>query len=264
MATKTKLSRIEKRKRFEALFDRGGYVRFNRDENGRPVIDPETASEDDMLVWVTPPTPLQREMSVREAQAGRARMMIEARSSTESPSWLTVRGFISGLKTDDLIDYVLDLDEGEYLSQARRDVLQQKEWDDFNALRDAMRQYEEAGSPVGDPEWEPLLERDRSFGEQVSERADEIRDDAKAGYKHMPRAKVEERAVDRRIEQAGSAAFVSEYEEWMLFYSCRDDEDHTVLYFENKDEIKSLPSEVQKALADKLADFITDSSEAKN
>ncbi|HET6914971.1 MAG TPA: hypothetical protein VFH56_02665 [Acidimicrobiales bacterium] len=264
MATKSKLSRIEKRKRLEALFDRGAYVRFNADENGRPVIDPESESDTDMKIWVGPPSPLQREMAVREAQAQRARMMIEARNSEDSVSWLTIRSFIAGLNTDDLIEYVLDLDEGEFMSQARREVLQQKEWDDFNSLRDAMRQYDEAGAPVDDPEWEPLLARDREFGKQVNERADQIREDAKDGYKHMPRNKTEDKAIDKRIEQAGSAAFVNAYEEWMLFYSCRDDEDHSILYFENKDQIKALPQVVQDALATKLAGFITEASEAKN
>lgn len=264
MATKSKLSRIQKRERLEKLFDRGAYVRVNADTDGRPVVNPDNQSESDMLFWVAPPSPLQREMAVREAQAMRARMMIEARNNPDSPSWSTVRAFIASLSNDDLIEYVLDLDEGDYLSQARREVLQQEEWDDFNALRDSMRQYEEAGSPVGDPEWEPLLKRDEDFGRQVNERADEIRDDARDGYKHMPRSKVEEKAVDKRIEQAGSAAFVGAYEEWMLFYSVRDDEDHSVLYFEAKDEIKSLPQEVQEGLAEKLASFIQDASEAKN
>lgn len=264
MATKSKLSRIEKRKRLEALFDRGAYVRFNADSDGRPIVDPEVESESDMKIWVGPPSPLQREMAVREAQANRARMMIEARNNTDSTAWLTIRSFIAQLGTDDLIEYVLDLDEGEYISQARRDILLQKEWEDFNQLRDAMRQYEEAGSPVGDPEWEPLLERDREFGKQVNDRADEIRDDAKEGYKLMPRVKIEEKAIDKRIEQAGSAAFVNAYEEWMLFYACRDDEDHSVQYFDGKDEIKALPQPVQDALALKLAGFITDASEAKN
>lgn len=265
MATKSKLTRIEKRKRLEALFDRGGYVPLNADSDGRPIIvGPEAESLDDMKIWVSPPSPLQREMAVREAQAHRARLMIEARKSEDSPSWLTIRAFIASLGTDELIDYVLNLDEGEYVSQARRDVLQQKDWDDFNALRDAMRQYEEAGSPADDPEWEPLLERDREFGRQVDARTDEIREDARDGYKLMPRAKVEEKAIDKRIEQAGSAAFVNAYEEWMLFYACRDDEDHSALYFESKDEIKSLPQEVQDALALKLTTFITNASEAKN
>lgn len=264
MATRSKLSRIEKRKRLDALFDRGAYVRFNSDADGRPVIEPETHDESDMLIWVAPPSPFQREMAVREAQASRARTMIDARDNEDSTTWVTIHNYIRQLTTNVLIDYVLDLDDTEYLTQARRDVLQQKDWEDFNALRDAMRAYEEAGSPVGDPEWESLLERDRKFGQQVLERAEEVKDDARAGYLHMPRGKVEEIALEKRIEQAGSAAFMSAYQEWLRFYACRDDEDHLALYFDAPDDIKKLPQPVQDALSAKLGEFITDSAEAKN
>lgn len=261
--TKKSLTRIEKRKRLETLFDRGSYVRFNADDEARPVVNPSEENESDVLIWVCPPSPLQREMAVREAQAGRALVMIDARDKDGSPQWLTVRGFVHGLKVDSLIDYVLDLDETEHLSQARRDVLVQKEWDDFNALRDAMRQYDEADNKDAD-EWKPLVARDLLFGEQVEKRLGEVREDARDGYRLMPRGKIEEKAIDKRIEQAGSAAFMGLYEEWMLFYSLRDDEDHQELYFEKVDEVKSLPAEVQVALAEKLATYISDLGEAKN
>lgn len=264
MATKTKLTRIDKRKRLEALFDRGAYVRFNSDEGNRPVINPEVESESDLRIWVAPPSPLQREMAVREAQAGRARVMIEARDEANSTTWLTIHNFVRGLSTDELITYIVDLDDSDYLTQARREVLLYPEWEDFNALRDAMRQYEESGANEDDEEWAPLLERDRVFGEQVMSRADELREDARAGYALMPREKLEENALEKRVEQAGSAAFMTQYEEWMLFYSCRDDEDHGALYFESLDDMKSLPVEVQGALAVRLTAFIQESSEAKN
>lgn len=257
------LTRLQKRKKLEALFDRGGYVRFNRDADGRPLINPEP-SDTDMLIWVGPPSPFQREMAVREAQAHRARVMLEARDDADSAAWVTIRSFIRSLNIDGLVDYILELDDQDFYTQARRDILQQKEWEDVNALRDAIRQYEEAGSPQGDPEWEPVLQRDREFTRQVIERAEELRDDARAGYLHMPRAELETKASEKRVEQAGSAAFMTSYEEWMMFYACRDDEDHSELYFESKDDVKKLPLTVQGALAEKLGEFIADAGEAKN
>lgn len=257
------MTRIEKRKRLDALFDRGAYVRFGSDGQGRPIVNPDAEDDADFVVWVSPPSPYQREMAVREAQAARARVLIEARDNDGSNEWLHVRGFVSALNTDTLIEYVLELDDGEYLSQARRDVLVQKEWDDFNSLRDAMRQYEESEDQDAE-EWKPLLERDERFGDQVSKRYTELRDDALAGYKLIPREKLVEKAVDARIEQAGSSAFLSAYEEWMLFYSLRDDEDHLALFFDSPRDVKSLPDEVQVALAGKLSSFISDQGEAKN
>jgi hypothetical protein len=259
-----KVTRIDKRKRLEALFERGDYVRFNADANGIPVVNPEPPSEDDMRVWVGPPTPLQREMAVREAQASRARAMLSARGKEGSQDWLTVNGFIQGLSMDALLDYVLDLDDTERVQEARRDVLKEDEWDDFNSLRDSMRQFEEAGSPYDDPEWQGLLERDVAFGDQVTARAAELRAAAREGYSMMPRVEVEKKALDKRIDQTGAAAFMSNYEEWMLFYACRDDEDHSILFFDTVSEMKSQPEMVQEALANRLALFIAESSEAKN
>jgi hypothetical protein len=259
-----KLTRIDKRKRLEALFERGDYVRFNADSNGTPVVNPDPPSDEDMRVWVGPPTPLQREMAIREAQASRARAMLAARSKEDSQDWLTVNGFIQSLSWDALLDYVLDLDEADRVQEARRDVLKEDEWDDFNALRDSMRQFDEAGSPYDDPEWQGLITRDTAFGEQVATRADELRAAAREGYSLMPRVEVEKKALDKRIDQTGAAAFMSSYEEWMLFYSCRDDEDHSMLFFDTVAELKSQPEAVQDALANRLALFISETSEAKN
>jgi hypothetical protein len=265
MSGRNPQARINKRKRLDALFDRGGYLTVGSDGAGRPVINPETTEGDDNVArfWVSPPSPLQREMAVREAQAARARAMIEARDSSGSAQWLTVRGFISGLDADGLINYVCELDEAEYLAEARRDVLIQPEWEDFSTLRDAMRQFEEADDPTAE-EWQPLIQRDKDFGDQVTVRYAELREDAMAGYKLMPREQLETKAIDRRIEQAGTSMFMAVYEEWMLYFAVRDDEDHQDLYFDSVNEIKALPMEVQEALAGKLASFITDVTEAKN
>jgi hypothetical protein len=264
VAAKSKLTRIEKRKRLEALFDRGEYVRFNRDSNGKAVIDPDPATDSDVKIWVAPPSPLQREMAIREAQATRSRIMLDARGKEDSQDWLTVQNFVQGLSQDALLDYALELDESTRLQQARREVLAEKEWEDFNALRDAMRQFEEAGSPMDDPEWQPLLARDLAFGEQIEARANELRIVDRESMSLMPRGKVEEKALEKRIDQAGSTAFMGAYEEWMLYYACRDDEDHSALFFETLAELKSLPTEVQDALVNQLASFITEATEAKN
>lgn len=263
MATKSKLTRIEKRKRLDALFDRGGYVRFGI-KDGAPVVNPETESDEDVRVWVGPPSPYQREMAIRDAQGIRARTVIEAKSKEDSNQWVTIRAFVAALSNEALADYLIELDDTDHIAQARRDTLLEKEWESFNELRDAMRKYEDAGSPVGDPEWEPLLEKNRRFADQVLARAEELEKDARDSFKLMPRNKLEEKAIEKRIEQAASAAFMGAYEEQMLFYSCRDDEDHKVLYFDDVTDMKSQHADIQNALRARLAETISEATEAKN
>lgn len=261
MGNASKLTSIQKRKRLEALYARGTYVRFGPDGVRKP---DEESTEDDVAVWVSPPSPLQREMAIREASAARNRATLEARRESNSDAAVNAQSFITAMSDDDLREYVLDLDEADRMSRARREVLLKKEWEDFNALRDAMRQFEEAGSPDDDPEWEPLLERDREFGNQVSDEYDRLRQGDEEGLRLIPRAEQEKRAFDKRVEQGASVVFMKHYEDNMLFYACRDDEDHTVLFFENIAEMRSMPLEVQEALSNTLADFIGDAGEAKN
>jgi hypothetical protein len=256
---------IQKRRRLMALYETGDIVRFGRNENGKPVVKTEGEPiDDDIAVWVSPPSPLQREMAVREAQASRARAMLEGRRKEESDQYLNAHAFLANLDFESLVDYALDAEENERMARARRDVLAEKDWADFNSLRDAMRQFEEAGEPWDDPEWKDLLDRDRLFGEQVHARGNEIREADQAGLLLQPREDLEKRALDKRIELAGTAVFMRVYEEWMLFYACRDDEDHSQLFFADLSEMKSAPEQVQEALKAKLDSFITDPVEAKN
>jgi hypothetical protein len=262
---KNRLTSIEKRRRLEALFERGGYVRFRSGPDGGVIVkDDDDEHDDDMKIWIGPPNPFQREMAIREAQAGRARAMLDVKESPDSTNGLTARAFIQAMPLNDLADYIMDLNESDRLQAARRDVLSHKEWADFNALRDAMRQFDEAGSPTEDPEWRTLLDRDVQFGNEVETRAQEIRDGDREGYLLQPRTELEKKALDKRIDQMGSMRFMLIYEEWMLFYSCRDDEDHSVLYFESVADLKSMPEEISTALAEKLSQYIGDAADAKN
>lgn len=263
MAGTNRQASIQKRRRLDALFDEGGPVRFNKGEDGKVEINGEPR-EDDVIIWVSPPSPLQREMALREAQGARARAMLEARREEKSSQYVVARSFLVNLEMDALLDYVIEIDETERLTRARRDVLSEKEWDDFNALRDAMRQFEEAGSPYDDEEWKPLLDRDAKFGEQVYERSNELRAADREGLALMPREELEKRALDKRIDQAGSSVFMKVYEDWMLFYACRDDEDHTALFFTDLDDLKGAHEQIQEACSKKLNEFIGDPGEAKN
>lgn len=264
MVTQRKLTRIQRRDRLEKLFDKGKYVYFTATDDGDLIVRAQGGEvEGDLRIWVRPPSPLQREMVVREAQATRARAIVTARDP-DTNEWITIKGFIAQLTDDGLIQYCLDLGEQERIAEARRDVLNEPEWADFNQLRDAIRQWEDAGSPRDDPEWESLLRRDEQYGEQLQTAADELRVAAREAMKLMPRPKLEERAFEKRVESAGTSAFLRDYEAWMLYYACRDDEDHTELYFDTLASLRSQPDGLQNALADTLASFVSEAAEAKN
>jgi hypothetical protein len=253
----SKTANIQKRKRLQALFERGRLVHFNA-EGEVPEPDP-----DGMSVWVGPPSPLQREQAVRDAQAARSRALLAARRDDPDSEASQVRAMLGALDDEGIINYLLVSEEPTRIAEARRRVLAEDEWEDFNSLRDAMRQYEEAGMP-DDEEWKPLLERDIKFGDQVQEKADELRLNDGEVLRLLPRAEHEKRIVDRTVDQVGSSAFMRTYDRQMLWYGVRDDENHDELFFETADELFSLPLPIQDAIRSAYDEFVTEAGEAKN
>lgn len=259
MGNASKQTNIERRRRLSALYEKGKIIRFGPDGE----VDGEPTSND-IEIFVGPPSPLHREMAVREAQAIRARAMLSVRKESDSEEYLSSASFIASMDDDAIVNYLVNFGDAERLSEARRTVLSRPEWDDFNALRDSMQQFEDAGSPYDDPEWEFLLKRDQQFGDQLDVVVKELKEASREGFKLMGRGDLEKKSLDRRIEAVGSAAFMKAYEDCMLFYACRTPEDHTELFFDSVADMKSQPDEVTDALQQALATYITEAAEAKN
>lgn len=257
---RNRLLKIEKRNRLEKLFERGEYVHFNADGS----IAAADSGQWVERIYVASPNPFQRDQALREGQAARALVVLDARENAGTKEWLEVRSFIAALDQEELIEFVLNSKTVERLNEARRDVLVEDEWNDYNQLRDAMRQYEDEGYPVDDPKWDSLRQRDLDFAQQVSDQADELRATEKESLKMLPREALEKRAVDIRVESAGSVAFVREYENWMMLYAVRDADDTNELLYDELVDFKSSPRHLQNAVAETLANYIDESAEAKN
>lgn len=263
---------IPLRRKLSDLYERGKEVRFN--ENG--VVDAEPLEEDeepeegkvypgddDIAIWVTPPSPLQRDMSLREASACRARYILAAKRDEDSTDAVNAKAGVVELETDELVEFLLQMEDSERRSEAERNVLADEEWDDFSELQDAMRQWAEAEDP-DDDEWKPLLERDLEFGRQVESEMERITEASRESLKLVQRPELEERAIKRTIDMGGNAEFMNEYQRWMFFYSCRDPRNHDDLAFDHPDDISALPEIVSDALANVYKSFIESERSAKN
>lgn len=288
MAGNRKKSSIEKRRKLSALYARGAEVRFseegvvdsprvkgkhqtlkewqaeNKGDDGEAPEAPDHLwpSDDDVVVWIQPPDPLQREEAVRAASAAKARALIGMRNP-ESQVSLEAEMTLGELDMDALRDYIVDATTRDVRSRAMRDVLAKEEWEDFTALQDSMREWEEAGFPETD-EWAGLMERDREYGRQIQERVTEIIEDTRDGLKLIGEDELRKRSKKRYAETVGNQAFMQAYELHMLFFGVRDGDDHLELFFEEADEIKEQEEFVQIAMAEALSKFISDPREAKN
>lgn len=271
---------IKAREKLSRLYQRGQEVRFCPGDDGQVeviygdleqggrIVDSEPG-EDDVTVWVAPPSPLQREMALRDAQASRAKALLNAKRDTESVDHLTVKVFVSDMGDETLIDYLLLGDSDTRRQEAIREVLGRPEWEDMTAFTDAMAQYEDVdGNFIGDdpedPEYLALLELDAKYSKQVQEAEAELIDAARDALRQFGRPELERRAIEKRAEIVGSQAFMKEYERQMLFYAVREGDDHGALVYPSAKELAAEAQEIQDAYGKALKNFIMDVGTAKN
>lgn len=139
----------------------------------------------------------------------------------------------------------------------------------MTSYQDAARQFGEKTPEelAEDPEWEAFQELDTRFGDQVTERERQMADaerDALMMLLKSGRDKVEEQALKRRAEFAGTQAFIAEYERQMQYYSVREMDDPNMLWFANVDDYSTADELVRETIAEALEPFINEGSTAKN
>lgn len=271
---------IQARKKLAALYAKGLEVRFGPDPNGNPKISmpdnfegpvSEPPGPDDIQMWVQPPSPLQREEAMRAAQAARAKALVRAKREKDSEEHNTIMAFLADMSDETLIEYVLLQDRDSRKADAMREVLGEDEWKDMASFQDIARSYDEDERSLeeleADPEYQAFMELDIEFGRQVSAREQELMDSQRESLKFQletGRGNVEQKALKHRAELVGTQAFMYEYELQMRYFSVRQFDDHGLLFFTNPRECAEAPDEVKNAITEALANFISESGEAKN
>lgn len=256
---------IKPRRKLGDLYKRGVEVRFDPEEGGEVgPFDSPPATEDIICVWVGPPSPLQRDMAMREASAARARAIIAVKRDENSEEHLVSKNFVIDMGENTLVDYILLGSQEERRVEAMRDVLSDEEWKDFATLQDAMRQLEEGEINEDDPEYIAVMEKDREYGRQVSERFTSLTGSAREVLMRQSRADLERKAMEKRAELIGSERFMHAFELWMTYYAVRDFDNHSLLYYEAPRQFQESEDIIQDTIKEALKTFIQDPSEAKN
>jgi hypothetical protein len=277
------MANIKARRLLSDLYKRGVEVRFGRDPDGKPkgsiapggegyFVDddgkPIPVKAGEIQLWVQSPSPLHREMAMRDAQAARARALVKAKRDENSEEHLTIMAFLADMSDETLVDYVLLQRDQDRRADAMREVLAEDEWKDMTSYQDAMRQYEADERPQeeldNDPEYAALMELDLKFGEQVRARENELLEAERQALSMRSRGDLEKKALDKRAEVVGTQAFMAEYEKQMLFYSVRDFEDTGVMFFESARELAASADEIRTTIQEAMVPFISDVTEAKN
>lgn len=264
---------IQARRKLSELYRRGVEVRFgpNGGKIGRitepgkadPAFD-EPLQDDEVAVWVCPPSPLQRDEALRNAQAAKAKAVIKVKRDEESEEHLTAMAFLAEMTYATLVDYVLEGERDDREREAMRDVLGREEWKDIVDLQDAMRTFDEEDVDSEDPEYVAVMERDREYGRQVNERFMSLTEGAREAFSMVSRQELERRALAKRSELVGAQRFMQEFELQMTYFGVREINARTVLFFESPREFSEQDDVVQDAVKQALGLFISDGTEVKN
>ena len=254
---------LSARRKLSELYKRGVEIRFGP-AGGRVGPFEESAAEDEVALFVAPPSPLQRDQALREAQAKRARALIATKRQEDSEEHLSALAFLAEMSLPTLLDYVLVSGGDDRRGEAIRDVLARDEWKDIATLQDALRQFDEDKTPEDDEEFAAVLAEDAKYGAAILEREKELRDGEQQVLKMLTREDLEKRALATRSDLIGSSAFMREYERQMCFYSVREIGSHDVLFFDTATQFADQEDQIQQTVKDALATFITEGSEAKN
>lgn len=261
---------IQERRKLSDLYKTGTEIRFGPDgpRIGRlkpPYFEPDDPpSEDEVVMFVRPASPLQRNQAMSEAQAARARALLRTKRDRDSEEHLTSMAFIADMSLATVVDYVLMTTQEDRKNEAIRDVLADDEWKEMTAFQDAMRQFEEEQTPEDDPEYAALLEKDKEYGKQVNDRFMEITDAERTSLEQLSREELEKRALDKRGELVGSQRFMETFELFMTYYAIRDADAHDVLFFDSVRELQEQDDEIMGTIKDALRLFIDDPAQAKN
>jgi hypothetical protein len=291
------MANIRARRKLSDLYKKGVEVRFGEDSDGRPYSriatqdaedrdagifvkkgkfvdehgNPLPVGEDEVQVWCQTPSPLQKDMAMRDGQASRAKSLVRAKRDEESEEHLTILAFLADMSDETLVEYVLIQGKDERRQDAIREIMGEEEWAELTAYQDALREYEERGLTMeellADEDYQALMELDVKFGQQINEREAEMLDSAREAMNMLvasSRASVEKKAIATRADLISTQAFMAEYERQMLFYSVREFDDNGVLFYESARELAGEDEEILRTYQTALAPFISDSAEAKN
>lgn len=233
-------------------------------------------------LWVQKPSAVQQEMASRRARGKKTRRRAEL-LNPQSDERMALVQEVEAMDLTEIVKEHLNLKRPEFQQQAVNEIMFNpevgsnwgKEGEKYADLLDALLQRTdeiiaeagEDGSPdfEGDEEFQRLAAIQDTFEKEVTDRIRELMDDYEAELVLSDDPKtLRKDYITRHIANEADFAWFVEYRTQMLYYSCRDPEDHNTLYFEDANEVLDLPLEIQQELYNMYDRITKGAEELKN
>lgn len=252
-----------KRRRLGDLYVRGKALSVS-DGEGEPV-----------KVWLAKLNEVDREASLRRANAAKARFLMDA-AHEDSEGFAAAYGEVRDVDDrEELILFVIadELVKSRRAIEAER-VGDEESWgkDDYlQGLLDAWNGDDEnpglskaKEEDPDDPEAERVWLELGRFQDEVQA---EIRADTDRRFKDWEDVELEDlrrKAAHKLVELRAADEFIKEFRRQQLFYAVREPNDHRKRYFATVAEIDDLDSELRDHLQNQYEELIVDRTEGKD
>jgi hypothetical protein len=236
--------------------------------------------DDPVTVWMQKLNPVEDETATRASSAARVQHLTYIRDR-DSEQWRAAYADVSDYASrQTLVDINIRDELLIRRSRIEAELADGDEWSDSDYLQglvDAWEGHDANGDLPAqpglklrwmddndDPEASRVHDELERFDAQVQDKVDAEQAVLHADWENVPLPELLEQATEKILQQRALSAFVAEYEVQQVMFSVREPEDHSKLYFENRDEVLKLQPEIRDTLRRHYQTLIVATSEGKD
>ncbi len=239
-----------------------------------PVQLPDgTVEVQSIPVWVTKISPIEERDAAKAASRVRGVIQSTLREPMDDPAWDDYRYQIEAYQMGDReeqISFLIAADTEKFRMSARAELAASDKWAKDDYLNSLEAAWIDGGMKDAwlrdkdDKEAARVFKALNEFRELVNKEVDaeviSLRDD----FAEDTDEEVYNKLLRKLVEIDTNATFVTELRKWHIYYATREVEDHSKLYFEDRDEVDILPAHVLAELVKVFERLKVDDIEGKD
>ena len=252
---------VPKKRRLTDLYQKGKYATLNDDSDEAEGIQ----------VYIAKINDLDQKKAVEKSGAARAKhlIMMHDKSDPGRAYYVEQLNAFDADDPDNLISLIIQPKLAEAEMSAEAEIASMEEWSENGYLESLQESWNGGLAETFEvnPEDEDAARVYKEllrFAERVEAEVQSSRKDLVESYAHRSYEELLNLAVDRLIDIDASTAWLDEFNRWRIFYSVRDPENHKERYFESREEVDQLDSEIISELINHYDALTVSAQEGKD
>jgi hypothetical protein len=227
---------------------------------------------DGISVWVQKLTPAETQLAVEKSRPSKTKIISIKKLPDDHHLKLRYLDELESSGIEDKIDFIKflirpKLEEARLSAQER--IAAEDEWskDDYlSGLQEAWNDELQAKWVKSDDDSEEanrVYDELKRYTDQVIKEVESAEQELINELDDLSLEALQKRAVNRLIETHGDNVLIAEFRKQQLYYSVREADSHKTRYFDNIEEIDTLPEVIHTRLLTVYSELAVDSFEGK-